>query len=79
LIRQEAAIFHEGAAKDTDDFEAFAANHVLLRFPNVIVTPHNAYNTDVALQRIIETTLANIESFAQRAPQNVVSPPSSSP
>ncbi len=78
LIREEAAIFHEGAVKDADDFKALAANHVLLRIPNVIVTPHNAYNTDAALQRIIETTLANIESFARGTPQNVVSPPPSS-
>jgi D-lactate dehydrogenase len=75
LIREEAAIFHEGAVRDAEDFKALVANHVLLRFPNVIVTPHNAYNTDAALQRIIETTLTNIEAFGQGAPQNVVSPP----
>ena len=59
---------------DAEDFKALVANQVLLRFPNVIVTPHNAYNTDAALQRIISTTLANIEAFARGAPQNVVSP-----
>jgi D-lactate dehydrogenase len=73
LIREEAAIFHEGAVRDAEDFKALVANHVLLRFPNVIVTPHNAYNTEAALQRIIATTLANIEAFAQGKPQNVVS------
>jgi len=73
LIREEAAIFHEGATTDAEDFKALVANNVLLRFPNVIVTPHNAYNTDAALQRIIATTLANIEAFARGAPQNVVS------
>jgi D-lactate dehydrogenase len=74
LIREEAAIFHEGAVTDAEDFKALVANNVLLRFPNVIVTPHNAYNTDAALQRLIATTLANIEAFARGAPQNVVSP-----
>jgi D-lactate dehydrogenase len=74
LIREESAIFREGAVKDAEAFRALATNHVLLRIPNVIVTPHNAYNTDAALQRIIETTLANIESFARGTPQNVVSP-----
>jgi D-lactate dehydrogenase len=74
LIREEAAIFHqEAAVRDAEDFKALVANNVLLRFPNVIVTPHNAYNTDAALQRIIATTLANIEAFAQGKPQNVVS------
>ena len=73
LIREEAAIFHQEATTDAEDFRALAANNVLLRFPNVIVTPHNAYNTDAALRRIIATTLANIEAFARGAPQNVVS------
>ena len=45
----------------------------LLRFPNVIVTPHNAYNTEAAPQQIISTTLDNNEAFANGAPQNVVS------
>lgn len=74
LIREEAAIFHHEAVRDADDFKALVANHVLLRFPNVIVTPHNAYNTEAALERIIATTLANIEAFAKGTPQNVVSP-----
>lgn len=73
LIREEAAIFHQEAVRDVEDFKALVANNVLLRFPNVICTPHNAYNTEAALERIIATTLANIEAFAMGAPQNVVS------
>jgi len=73
LIREEAAIFHQEAVRDVEDFKALVANHVLLRFPNVTVTPHNAYNTEVAPERIIATTLANIEAFAQGPPQNIVS------
>jgi D-lactate dehydrogenase len=72
LIREEAAIFHREAVREAEDFKALVANHVLLRFPNVIVTPHNAYNTEAALERIIATTLANIEAFAKGTPQNVV-------
>jgi len=45
----------------------------LLRFPNVIVTPHNAYNTEAALERIIATTLDSVEAFVQETPQNAVS------
>lgn len=73
LIREEAAIFHQEAVRDSEDFKALVANHVLLRFPNVVCTPHNAYNTEAALRRIIETTLANIEAFARGTSQNVVS------
>lgn len=51
---------------------ALVANHALLSFPNVIVTPHIAYDTREALERIIETTLGNIAAFQAGAPQNVV-------
>lgn len=73
LIREEAQIFRADAQPEGHDLKALVANHVLLRFPNVIVTPHNAYNTDSAIRRIIETTLANIEAFARGEPRNVVS------
>jgi D-lactate dehydrogenase len=72
-IRDEAEIFRERAARPEYDLKALVANHVLLRFPNVMVTPHNAYNTDEAVHRIIETTLDNIEAFARGEPRNVVS------
>lgn len=73
LIREEAQIFRSPASPESYDLEALVANHVLLRFPNVIVTPHNAYNTDDAVRRIIETTLENIVSFGRGEPRNVVS------
>ena len=72
LIREEAGIFRAGAAEKHYDLKALVANHVLLRFPNVLVTPHIAYNTEEALRRIIDTTLDNIRAFASGAPQNVV-------
>lgn len=72
LIREEAQIFRSDVPADEYDLKVLVANHVLLRFPNVVVTPHNAYNTDGAVGRIIETTLENIESFARNVPRNVV-------
>lgn len=72
LIREEAQIFRTDAPADGVDLKALVANHVLLRFPNVIVTPHNAYDTDSAVRRIIEATLDNIEAFARGEPRNVV-------
>lgn len=71
LIREEAQIFRE-ASTDGYDLKALVANHVLLRFPNVIVTPHNAYNTESAVRRIIETTVENIEAFGRGEPRNLV-------
>ncbi len=45
----------------------------LLAMPNVVVTPHNAFNTSEALQRILDTTVANIKAFAVGKPTNLVS------
>ncbi len=47
-------------------------NHVILKKPNVVFTPHNAFNSQEALQRILDTTAANIAAFAAGQPQNVV-------
>ncbi len=38
-------------------------NRKIIAHPNVIFTPHNAFNTNEALQRIEATTLENIKSF----------------
>ncbi|MBY0563881.1 MAG: hypothetical protein K2P58_06815 [Hyphomonadaceae bacterium] len=73
-LREEAEIFRADSENGID-LKALVANHVLLRFPNVLVTPHNAYNTTEAITRIIDTTLANIEAFARGTPQNVVLAP----
>lgn len=36
----------------------------LLHSDRVILSPHNAYNTEEALQRIVDATIANLEAFA---------------
>lgn len=46
-------------------------NHLLMGLPNVLITPHNAFNSQEALERILETTIANIKSFIDGKPQNL--------
>lgn len=45
---------------------------VLKTMPNVIVTPHNAYNTTEAIKRINETTANNILKFLNGETENAV-------
>ena len=52
--------------------ETLLANQILLQHPNVIVTPHCAFFSREATQRLLEVTMANIEGFVQKKPQNVV-------
>jgi D-lactate dehydrogenase len=47
-------------------------NHLILKKPNVVFTPHNAFNSQEALERILQTTAENIEAFVAGKPKNVV-------
>ncbi len=46
-----------------EDEEAFSIKHPLLRFDNVVITPHIAFYTDVSLHNIADATKTNIERF----------------
>lgn len=54
------------------NLKTIVENHVLLTMPNVIVTPHNAFNTQEALIRILEVTVENIKGFKTGKLVNVV-------
>ncbi len=73
LIREEAELVSSGFAAP-DAMRDLLADLVLLRMPNVVVTPHSAFNTREAMGRIVETTVANIRAFAAGTPQNLVAP-----
>lgn len=74
LIREEAELICSSYLNQ-HDLKSLVADHVLLSMPNVIITPHSAFNTREAVQRITETTVENIEAFLDRHPQNVVGAP----
>ena len=47
-------------------------NTRLQQLPNVIITPHIAYNTKEAVNRILETVMSNINSFIEGVVDNNV-------
>jgi len=47
-------------------------DHLLLNNPRVIITPHNAFNSEEAMRRILDTTILNIERFLAGKPINVI-------
>jgi D-lactate dehydrogenase len=59
------------------DLATVLRNHILVERDDVIVTPHNAFNSHEAVTRIFETTVDNIRSFRLGKPINVV--PASGP
>lgn len=46
-----------------DCLEKTLINHRLLDMPNVIITPHIAFDSVEAIERILETTIGNINSY----------------
>lgn len=54
------------------DFKIILQGHILMERENVIITPHNAFNSNEALERILETTVENIKAFTNGKPINIV-------
>ena len=52
--------------------QAVLRNHVLTKHERVIITPHIAFNSREAVERILETTVENIAAYLAQAPSNVV-------
>jgi D-lactate dehydrogenase len=71
LIQDEAEVFR-GRAVEADALKELLAYHVLVNAPNVLITPHVAYNTEDALHRLINATIENIRSFVAGQPRNLV-------
>ncbi|MFW5683701.1 MAG: hydroxyacid dehydrogenase [Spirochaetota bacterium] len=70
-IREEAELLHH-AFREQHNMETLFADHILLRLRNVYITPHSAFNTREAVERILRTTLSNIRSFISGSAQHVV-------
>ena len=73
LLQEDIALLTEREKKEK--LLNLIANHWLMHQNNVIITPHNAFNSHEAIQRILKTTVANIRTFLQGKPQNVVAGP----
>lgn len=64
-----------GAAVDVLSQEPPREGNVLLdqQFPNLIVTPHSAWGSREARQRIVEQLAENVQAFGEGVPRRVVS------
>mgnify|MGYP001561558780 CR=1 FL=1 len=57
---------------DQEQMKKMLESHILLQKENVLITPHNAFNSTEALQRILDTTIENINNFYSGKIQNEV-------
>lgn len=70
LLQEEAALLSN--EYNRDQLMSVLEDHMLCNLPNVIVTPHNAFNSKEALQLIAATTKDNILAFMKGTPQNLI-------
>ncbi len=70
FIKEETAVLYE--SNKPEILAVIGKNDILLRKPNVVYTPHIAFNSQEAVERILETTLRNIEAFASGEVSNAV-------
>lgn len=71
FVKEERQILSKEFPK-TCNLQTVLQNHILLQQKNVIITPHNAFDSKEALERILETTIENIESFIKNKQINKV-------
>ena len=70
-VNDEAKLF---LAKNSNDEEmrTVLENNYIIDHPRAIVTPHNAFNTNEALKRILDTAILNINAFQSGKPINLI-------
>ena len=71
IVKDEMKFLVEGHP-NAENLKIALENHVLIDLPNVVVTPHNAFNTREGKERILNTTVENIAGFVQGKPVNVI-------
>jgi len=56
----------------SEALQTVLSNQYLIDHPNVLITPHNAFNTNEAVERILNTTVENIKVFEKGKQQNII-------
>jgi len=64
-IQDEKSLILYGRPEE-HNLKTLIQNHILIDLPNAIITPHNAFNTQEALQRILDTDIENIKTFMEK-------------
>ena len=70
MLQEESALLSQEF--DKEKLIKTIENHMLVNHKQVIITPHNAFNSKEALERIVVTVKENIEKYISGNPQNIV-------
>ncbi|MDP2586145.1 MAG: NAD(P)-dependent oxidoreductase [Candidatus Komeilibacteria bacterium] len=72
-VEGEQALKNQATSLSKQDLRLIMENRLLIKQPNVIVTPHIAFNSREAVARIVNTTIENIKSYLSGKSKNLVS------
>jgi len=71
-LKEEQRMLLEEENIPPEKLKTLLANHIFIDLDNVIISPHNAFNTKEALQNIVITAMENIQSYLNKKPINLV-------
>lgn len=69
-MEHEDELLHQTGAEEK--LKLLVRNNILQRRPDVVITPHIAFNSEEALRRILDTTVENVRAFLTGEPRNLV-------
>lgn len=55
-----------------ESLKTILVNHYLIDHPRAIIAPHNGFNTDEAIRRILDTTVENVKAFEKGDSVNLI-------
>ncbi len=70
-MKDEGRLFSIEHPKE-EELKTVLANHYLIDHPRVMVMPHIAFDSQEAIERILDTTVENLVAFGSDNPQNIV-------
>ena len=70
LVKEERQLLERDFTKER--LITALKNHILLHREDVVITPHIAFDSREALQRILETTVINLVGFFTKNPVNLI-------
>lgn len=72
VLEEENLIIKNRLTAEQKKNPLYLANKKIIAKPNVLFTPHNAFNTEEAIDRITQTTIENIIHFYRNDSENIV-------
>jgi D-lactate dehydrogenase len=71
-LKEEQRMLSEKQDIPTEKLKTLLANHIFIDLDNVIISPHNAFNTKEALENILMTTMENINGYLNNELKNLI-------